>query len=486
MSARRVQVTLIVVAFLLCLSSALFAQDSKARIVRLSFIDGQVQIDRNAGQGWEKAILNMPIIEGTKLSAEQGSHAEVEFEDGSTVRLVGPAQISFPELTLRPDGKKNSVVQVASGLNYFDINKVKDDTFRVMVGNRGLAVHKNAQFRVDASDPQQKVAVTKGQLDLDGEPKEVAIKKGHTINFQVDQPQYALLDDVDKLGSDSWNHDRGEDRSLVARSDQYKTTSSYYGGNYYGGYELAQYGNWYYGPGYGWLWRPYFYDASYATNPYAWDPFGNGSWSYYPGAGWTFISGYPWGWAPYRYGSWLFVPGYGWSWRPVPPSYGWQTVPPVVNAPPGYGIPRPPLKNPGPTVAVGTGGRAVNGLNSGTVPRPGRVIVPTVVPTRPVVMPGALNANKRGNSKAFEPGENPRQGTAPTARPGANTTVDKSGPKPAQAAQPSASRQQQAGSPAMRPSAPHSAEPRMSPRMSPPSAPPMHAPSSGGGAKTPH
>ena len=100
MSARRVPIALVVVAVLLCLSSALFAQDSKARIVRLSFVDGQVQIDRNAGQGWEKAILNMPIIQGSKLSAEQGSHVEVEFEDGSTARLVGPAQVAFPQLTL--------------------------------------------------------------------------------------------------------------------------------------------------------------------------------------------------------------------------------------------------------------------------------------------------------------------------------------------------------------------------------------------------
>jgi hypothetical protein len=459
MSARRVPIALAVVAVLLCLSSALFAQNSKARIVRLSFVDGQVQIDRNAGQGWEKAILNMPIIEGSKLSAQQGSHVEVEFEDGSTVRLVGPSQVAFPELNLA-DGKKNSLTEVQSGLAYFDVPKVRDDSFRVSVAKHSFEVHKNAQFRVDASDPDQSVAVMKGELQLMGEPKEVAVKKNETVTFRLDQPEYALSHDVDKLGSDTWNKDREQDRQLVARSEEYHTANSYYGGNNYnyGTSDLARYGNWYYGAGYGWLWRPYFYDASYAYDPNAWDPFGNGSWSFYPGAGWTFVSGYPWGWAPYRYGSWMFVNGFGWSWRPGPPSYGWQAVPPVVGAPPGYGLPRPPLKAGGATIAVVPPSRpTINGVVAGSgVPRPGRTVVPTaIVPTRPVVLPGALNADRRLNSHPISPTD----GRAMSGRGGPQTPA-----------------------PTMHP-APHAE--RSSPRMSPPpSMPPMRAPApaaTGGG-----
>ena len=484
MSARRVPIALVVVAVLLCLSSALFAQDSKARIVRLSFVDGQVQIDRNAGQGWEKAILNMPIIQGTKLSAEQGSHVEVEFEDGSTVRLVGPAQVAFPELTLGADGKKNSLVEVQSGLAYFDVPKVRDDSFRVSVAKHNFEVHKNAQFRVDASDPDQSVSVMKGELQLTGEPKEVTLKKNETITFKVDQPEYALSKDVDKLGSDQWNKDREQDRQLVARSEQYHNTNSYYGGNYnYGTYDLARYGNWFYGPGYGWLWRPYFYDASYANDPFAWDPFGYGSWSFYPGAGWTFVSGYPWGWAPYRYGSWMFLPGFGWSWRPGLPSYGWQAVPPVVNAPAGYGIPRPPLKTAGPTVPVMNPRVPVTGVATSVVPRPGRATVPTaVVPTRPVVMPGALNSDKRLNSHAISPAD----AAAINAR--GVRPASKLNQPPAQQPsmrQPTGSGQTQTPPP----SRPATHVERSSPRMSPPpSMPPMHMPppSSGGGSKTPH
>lgn len=406
MPARRVRFALAVAAVLLLLVPALSAQNSHARIVRLSYMDGQVQVTRNSGQT-DKALLNMPIIEGMKLSVEQGSHAEVEFENDSTMRLVGPAQINFRELTLDPDGNRNTLIAIHDGLAYFDLPRAKENEFRAEFDGHTFAAKKNSQFRVEVSGDEQALAVTKGELVLQGEPKEVAVKKNETISFQGNA-QYALNKGVDPLGADAWNKDREQDRQLLARSEQYHASNSYYG-NSYGVYDLARYGNWYYGPGYGWLWRPYFYDASYAYDPFAWDPFGYGNWSYYPGFGWTFISGYPWGWAPYRYGSWMFVPGYGWSWRPGPPAYGWQTVPVVVNPPSGFAIPRPPNKNievaPGTTIiARPSTGTAV----AGGVPRPGQMVgTRQIVPLNRSVPPGALNGGKVGHVRAIGvPGEN--------------------------------------------------------------------------------
>lgn len=463
MSARRVHSALVVVGILVLLASALSAQDSRVRIVRLSYIDGQVQIDRNAGQGMEKAILNMPIVEGSRLSAEQGSHVEVEFENGSTMRLVGPAQVSFPELTLRPNGDKNTLIAIQNGLVYFAVQKVKNDEFRIAFENHTVAVHKSAEFRVDVSAPEQKLAVFKGELNLLGGEKSVAVKKNESLTFQGNQSEYALAKGVDEIGADVWNHDRDSDRQLVARSEEYHATNSYYGGNYnYGLYELSRYGNWYYGPGYGWLWRPYYFDPAFATNPYAWDPFGNGAWSYYAGSGWVFVSSYPWGWAPYRYGSWMFVPGYGWSWQPGPATSGWRPVPLVVDPPKGYSLPSPPVRGPGETVVS----RAPNGVT--TAPVTG-----FRTPTRD----SELDAAKR---RTLPTGMVPltRKGPAPINRPGVPATSAISGTSRVGPAGPA---NRQTGAPH---ASPRSAPVRTSePRMSAP--PPMHT-SSGGSSKTPH
>lgn len=457
MPSHRVRLALAVAAVLLLLVPALSAQNSHARIVRLSYMDGQVQVTRNSGQA-DKALLNMPVVEGMKLSVEPDGHAEVEFENDSTMRLVGPAQVTFQELTLDPEGRKNTLVTVHDGLVYFDLPKAKDNEFRVEFRGHTFAAKKGSQFRVDIADDNQLLAVMKGEVALQGEPKEVSVKKNETISFQGDNAQYALNKGVDSLGADSWNKDREQDRQLVARSDQYHAGNSYYGNNY-GAYDLARYGNWFYGPGYGWMWRPYFYDASYAYDPFAWDPFGYGNWSYYPGFGWTFISGYPWGWAPYRYGSWMFVPGYGWSWRPGAPGYGWQTVPTVINPPTGYQIPRPPNKvtgiMPG-TVIAAQPTAPTRGIVAG-VPRPGQATMTReIVPMRRVVPPGALNAGKVGHVRAIgAPGG--VQGTK--MRPNVKLP-SQSAPTAQQNTQPRVT--------------PPSSQPHESPRMSPP---PMREPS---------
>ena len=47
--------------------------DSQARIVRLSDVQGSVQIDKNTGVGFESAFLNLPITQGTQLkTGEKG------------------------------------------------------------------------------------------------------------------------------------------------------------------------------------------------------------------------------------------------------------------------------------------------------------------------------------------------------------------------------------------------------------------------------
>ena len=82
--------------------------ESHARIVRLSYIDGDVQIDNRDGHGFEHAIQNMPMTEGTKLWTRSGGKAEVEFEEGGTVRLVPDSCVEFTQLSLSDSGSRRS------------------------------------------------------------------------------------------------------------------------------------------------------------------------------------------------------------------------------------------------------------------------------------------------------------------------------------------------------------------------------------------
>src|SRR6516225_8633403 len=104
----------LVAAFLVVSVSA----ESKARIVRLSDVQGSVQIDRAAGQGLEKAFQNLPVVEGAKLKTGRDGRAEIEFEDGSSLRLAQDSEAEFPKLALTDDGSKLTSIKLISGVMY--------------------------------------------------------------------------------------------------------------------------------------------------------------------------------------------------------------------------------------------------------------------------------------------------------------------------------------------------------------------------------
>ncbi len=104
-------------------------------MVRLSLAQGDVQVDRNVtgnqGQGWEQAIANMPLTEGARVYAAENSKAELEFEDGSSVRLAGPAQIALKQLSFAPDGSAVNHIEVDSGLVYVNARLNDHASFRI-------------------------------------------------------------------------------------------------------------------------------------------------------------------------------------------------------------------------------------------------------------------------------------------------------------------------------------------------------------------
>src|ERR1700722_18781153 len=60
---------------------------SHVRVVRLSFLQGTAAIRRPGSDQWTEAMVNTPIQEGFVLSTDKGSFLEVEFENGSTLRM---------------------------------------------------------------------------------------------------------------------------------------------------------------------------------------------------------------------------------------------------------------------------------------------------------------------------------------------------------------------------------------------------------------
>ena len=329
----------VAVAVAVCALLALPAWgDSQARIVRLSDVQGSVQIDKNTGMGFENAFLNLPITQGTQIRTGDTGRAEIEFEDGSAMRLTPRTTLLFSTLGSADSGRHLSVVDVVEGMTY--VNWLGKDQITVNFCREKVELERAAHFRVETSTNTAKFAVFKGDVEVEGPSGKVTVSKKKMATFDASGDQSYTLAKLVESPLDSW------DKESIEYHQQYaKNNSSPYG---YGASDLNYYGSYSSVPGYGMMWQPYFTGVG-------WDPFMDGAWSWYPGFGYMFVSAYPWGWTPYRYGNWMFVPGFGWMWQPGHWNT-WNTVPRYVGTAPVRF--HPPVAPSGAvsTVAVGRGG----------------------------------------------------------------------------------------------------------------------------------
>jgi hypothetical protein len=327
--------------FVVCVSvfaSISVLAESKARIVRLSEVQGTVQMDR--GDGFEKTFLNMPVVEGTRLKTGVDGRAEVEFEDGSALRLVPNSEVVFTRLSLGDDGAKLSAVQVNSGTAYVNGLVKRGNQITLSFGSESIELTEPVHFRIQVRDDNATLAVFKGKLRVNGQSGPVEVSEKHSATFDINSNRYEVARNYQEDADDVW------DRQQTEYHDRYASRGTVSSPYAYGMSDLGYYGNFSTIAGYGTLWQPYFVGAG-------WSPFQDGGWAFYPGFGYMWVSSYPWGWMPYRYGNWLFIPGQGWFWQP---GYwnSWYAVPRVVNPPAKALIPKPPV-NSRATVMVGKG-----------------------------------------------------------------------------------------------------------------------------------
>lgn len=333
------RLSLVLLAFCaLCTLPAL--ADSQVRIVRLSDVHGTVQIDKGTGAGFENAFVNLPVTQATQLRTRDNGRAEIEFEDGSSMRIAPNTTIEFSKLSLSDSGKRISQVNLIEGMAY--INWLGKDDLGLSFSHEKLALDHSAHFRVDASEQVANLAVFNGTVDVDSPSGKVTVEKKKNATFDAaEQDKYTIAKKIPEAPLDSW------DKEAISYHDQYaKNNSTPYG---YGFSDLNYYGSFSNVPGYGMMWQPFFTGVG-------WDPFMDGAWGYYPGFGYMFVSAYPWGWMPYRYGNWMFLPGMGWMWQPG----GWNTWVTVPRYTPTTATRltalTPPATGTMKTVVVGRGG----------------------------------------------------------------------------------------------------------------------------------
>ena len=349
---------------------------SSVRAVRLSDVEGQVQVYQGDEVYFSQAQPNMPAVEGMRFVTGDNGRLEIEFEDGSVARVTPNSSIRLAQLRRNPDGDTVTEIDALSGLSYYELNGRAGQTF-VRFGRDTATPDGSAVFRIGQDTVPNELAVMHGSVHVsDGQSVDSDVHPNQTFQTDPQQAeQYTIAQSITSDSWDQWNSDRDQ---ALAELESSETTARASSGNPDDSAwnDLDYYGSWYSVPGYGQVWSPNGVDAS-------WDPFGSGYWGYYPSFGYTWISSYPWGWWPYHCGAWDFLGSWGWVWVPGNCGWGlwgagWYPYATVWRVPPGYVLPRRPPNRPGhypgprpqPLIAVNRGPQFTAPFRSVNGPRP--------------------------------------------------------------------------------------------------------------------
>jgi hypothetical protein len=351
------------------------------RAVRVTDVEGKVQVFNGSEQAFDQALQNMPVVEGMRFVTGGDGRLEVQFEDGSVARVTPNSSITLVQLRRNPDGSTVTVLEANTGLTYYELNG-HSGQYAVRFGPNVVTPPDSAIFRIKLDSNPADLAVTHGTVRvIDGQNLAVDVHTNQSVRFDMENPgQSQVVQSVAADTWDQWNSDRDqalatlEENATTARADTGNPDDAAWN-------DLDYYGDWYNVPGYGMGWAP----SGASTD---WDPFGQGYWGYYNTIGYTWISGYSWGWWPYHCGAWNWFGGFGWMWFPGSCGAGffgggWYPYAGVWRCPPNYRLPHKPLnvpfrdlpphgpiRHPDPLVAVNRGQQFADGFRTVGGPKP--------------------------------------------------------------------------------------------------------------------
>jgi hypothetical protein len=299
-----------VVAVGIATTSLLRADDAApGATARLSSTDGSVQIVQSGQIVADPAPLNAPLFETAQLVTAQDGKAEVQFQDGSVVRLSPNSALTLLSLT----GQAGAEVSFDGGLAYFEVPDGGNRQMRIRFGDSVLTASAGSIIRIRLDTPPGEVAVFSGFAHLErGSALALDLQSGQTVKLDPsNQGRYGLDTKIDPDSWDAWNQDRDQALNAMA-ANQTNAAADIAGDNANtpAWSDLDANGSWYDVPGQGRIWSP---TVASSGN---WDPYGCGHWMWTPHWGYVWVSCESWGFMPYMCGAWSYYDSFGWGWSP--------------------------------------------------------------------------------------------------------------------------------------------------------------------------
>ena len=281
------------------------------RLARFAFVSGSVNWRADSSDEWSKATINLPIRQGAQIWIQDGGRADVQFDDGSELRLGNGALATLKVLYSDKEGEFTQIALydgLATLRSRHDNAVYQVDTPAASVKSKGAS---QIRFGIDNGT---EISVQRGDATIEGPQGKTSLHSGDYLDLPDSDASFKVRPAPQADAWDRWNDERN--RLLEGAPSKHVPSNI---GLVSG--ELDSYGAWRSDPAYGSVWYPRGVSSD-------WRPYYDGRWTYCDPFGWTWVSSEPWGWAPYHYGTWIHA-SYGWGWCPGPLHQYWS--PAVVH-----------------------------------------------------------------------------------------------------------------------------------------------------------
>lgn len=287
---------------------------SAGRVVRVSFVEGDVSFQRAGTTDWAAAIENLPLFAGDQIYAGKDARVELQLGRGSYIRLSENTALTVTDL--RDDAVQ---FELPAGIAFIRVEQLATafQRFEVDIPNAALLLQQDGLYRINVrGDNDSELIVRQGAAEVSTDDGSFKVREGRRL--LIDTSANGRLEVAYDTTQDDWDvwsatRDATISSQYTNATPDYVTQYETDYSDFYGVSDLTNYGSWYDDPSYGHCWRPRVGSG--------WTPYRQGQWIW-TRAGWTWIASEPWGWAPYHYGRWAWTPSYGWVWAP---GYGRST-----------------------------------------------------------------------------------------------------------------------------------------------------------------
>ncbi len=276
-----------------------YALSANLGYMRISLIEGDVQIKTPGAGDWGIASINGPVGEGDQVWAPQSGRVELQLNSGTYIRLNEGSALQILSMD-----KDSSQFYLSQGNAYIYYAAPGGSVMQVDTPDASTRAFDKGIFRIDMSEQYTDVAVYQGSVETENNVGRTRINAGQMVALGPNtNGELAMMGPSDDW--ETWNKTRND--WIFARrsaSSRYLPVElrAY-------SYDFDNSGRWVQVPDYGYVWTPTVMIGA------SWSPYRDGRWIW-RGDDYIWVASEPWGWAPYHYGRWSFGVNIGWFWVP--------------------------------------------------------------------------------------------------------------------------------------------------------------------------